>query len=172
MGKKTAYAGPVSSFYEFTTEDFERYTDSEWQNEFYGEEPQMNLEDLKFGQNSFTKHYLADKDGKAFNAAPELVVTSVGPSNYIYENDIINIYPNPASNHINLTCSINPGELTADFKLVTMDGVVVQSEVIQFVATGNNSKRIQLNESLTTGTYLYSLDFDKSKYSGKVNIVK
>ncbi len=170
-GVSTAYAGPVSSFYEFTTEDYERYSDSEWQEEFYGNEPMMNLEDLKFGQNSFTKHYLADKDGSAFNGAPELL-TSVNSGNYNFENESINIYPNPATNHINLTCSVNPGDLTANFKLISMDGIVVQTEAIKFVATGNNTKRIQLDESLTSGTYIYSLEFDNSKYSGKVNIVK
>lgn len=171
-GIKTAYAGPVSSFYEFTTEDYFRYTDSEWQDEFYGNQPQMNLEDLQFGQNSFTKHYLADKDGKAFNAAPELLVTNIEIDDYSFENDRISIYPNPATDFINLTCSINPGELTAKFKLVSLDGIVVQTEAIKFVATGNNTKRIQLDESLTSGTYIYSLEFDKTKYSGKVNIIK
>lgn len=171
-GEKTAYAGPVSSFYEFTTKDFERYTDSQWQDEFFGVEPQIDMKNLKFGQNSFTKHYLADLDGKAFNGAPELVVTSVNPDDYSYGNDKINIYPNPASNHINLSCSVNPGELTGNFKLINMDGVVVQSEVIQFVATGNNIKKILIDESIKSGAYIYSLDFDKSKYSGKVNVVK
>lgn len=171
-GERTAFAGPVSSFYEFTTIDYERYSDSQWQDEFFGVEPQIDMKNLKFGQNSFTKHYLADLDGKAFNGAPELVVTSVNPDDYSYGNDKINIYPNPASNHINLSCSVNPGELTGNFKLINMDGVVVQSEVIQFVATGNNIKKILIDESIKSGAYIYSLDFDKSKYSGKVNVVK
>ncbi len=171
-GEKTAYAGPVSSFYEFTTDKYERYTDSQWQDEFFGDEPQINMENLKFGQNSFTKHYLADLEGKAFNGAPELAVTSVNPDDYSYDNDNISIYPNPASNHFNLSCNVNPGELTANFKLINMDGVVVQSELIQFVATGNNLKKIVLDESIKSGAFIYSLDFDKSKYSGKVNVVK
>lgn len=171
-GVKTAYAGLVSSFYEFTTENFDRYTDSKWQDEFFGDEPQMSMANLKFGQNSFAKHYLADYDGKAFNYAPELLVTSVGNDDYNYNNEGVTIYPNPASNYINLLCSVTPGELKANFKLINMDGIVVQSKEIKFVATGNNIMHIPLNESLKSGTYIYSLDFDKTKYSGKVSVVK
>ncbi len=87
-GVQTAFIGPVMSYYEYTTEDFLRLTDEEWNNQYL----QSAL------RPDWVNIYLADSTGNSRGSGPSLI-TSVDEnpnSNIIPQSELlITNYPNP-----------------------------------------------------------------------------
>lgn len=85
------------------------------------------------------------------------------------ENDGFNLYPNPASNNLNITWS---NQLTADANLVITDmtGRIVLNTSLAI--NGTNGKANLSLEGLVNGTYLVSIKSASNFYTSKLQIVK
>ncbi len=103
-GVETAFIGPVMSYYEYTTDDFLRLTDQEWNNQYL----QSAL------RPEWVNIYLADSTGNSRGNGPTLI-TSVDEnpnSNIIPQSEIlISNYPNPFNSSTLIVFTI-PYDLT------------------------------------------------------------
>jgi len=85
-GKKIAFAGPVMSYYEYTSVNFKRLTDEEWQSQFF---------ELSSLRPEFVADYLMDSESFYFDS---LTITSIiDPQDPAIVRDIRlkPNYPNP-----------------------------------------------------------------------------
>jgi hypothetical protein len=116
-GQLMAYAGPVSSFYTEVRTHFERLTDQEWEEYFWG-----NNEELTPERPDWVASYLADGDGKKYPEGRALkgsVYTGTGTEpGGIRQLDYLFLFPNPSTSEAFVRFVLNqPG----DFSLRVFD---------------------------------------------------
>jgi type IX secretion system substrate protein len=93
--------------------------------------------------------------------------TDVIDENILKNTFISDIYPNPATNEVNIKYTI-PGEVeTASIKLVNLLGSVVEEQIIE---SGTNQVAIDISE-LVDGIYFYSVFLNNEMYITKKFIV-
>ena len=170
-GVQTAFIGPVMSYYEYTTEDFLRLTDQEWNNQYL----QSAL------RPEWVNIYLADSTGNSRGNGPTLI-TSVDENpngNIIPQSELlISNYPNPF-NSTTLIAFTVPYDLTnenTELKIFDVQGSLVATLVNQQLAAGNYivkwEGKNQNNQSVSSGVYFYNIKVGEKIRSGKMNLLK
>lgn len=110
-GCSTAYVGPVSSYYQYVTRDFERMTDQEWQ---------ATLEQDAQPRPMWTHLYLADHNGdRRDGGAPSLLVTSVHGEPTV-ERTNVGVAPNPTPS--TTLISLTTDSFTDNARITVHDG--------------------------------------------------
>ncbi|MEN8192486.1 MAG: DUF3160 domain-containing protein [Bacteroidota bacterium] len=170
-GKNVAFVGPVSSYHEYTTTNFNRITDSEWK------EGYLN----KSTRPEWTNIYLADING---DSKPEglSLLTSIDDNNdepLIPETHLMaQNYPNPFNPNTKIVFNV-PSRLTnSKVKLMVYDiqGNLVKELINKNLSSGNyivewngsNDK----NRNVSSGIYFYEVRVNSERVIGKMNLIK
>ncbi len=167
-----AFVGSVSSYYEYTTTNFKRLSDEDWQNEYLTDSFRP----------SWVNSYLADKDG---NMKPEgaMLFTDIkeeyGEKNKINDSHIIaQNYPNPFNAETIISFTI-PAGLEESF--VEINIYNIQGELINKIFSGNIQPGIYLtkwdgknsySQYVSSGIYFYEVKCGHHKTVGKMNLLK
>jgi hypothetical protein len=170
-GVQTAFLGPVMSYYEYTTDDFLRLTDQEWNNQYL----QSAL------RPEWVNIYLADSIGNSRGNGPSLI-TSVDENptgNIIQQSELlIANYPNPFNSTTLIAFTI-PYDLTneiTELKIFDVQGSLVATLVNQQLAAGNYivkwAGKNQSNQYVSSGVYFYNIKVGEKIKSGKMNLLK
>jgi len=170
-GIETAFIGPVMSYYEYTTENFLRLTDQEWNNQYL----QSAL------RPEWVNIYLADSLGNSRGNGPSLI-TSVdeNPNNNIIPQSelLIANYPNPFNSSTLIVFTI-PYDLTnanTELKIYDVQGSLIATLVNQQLAAGNYivkwEGKNQYNQNVSSGVYIYNIKAGNKIKSGKMNLLK
>jgi len=170
LGEKTAFIGPVLSFYEYTTTNFLRLNDEEWFSTY-----------LKEGlRPDWVKIYLADSVGNSKGEGRNLITSvekderPVMPTNEL----LIRNYPNPFNPSTIISFTI-PYDLTnSDVTLCIYDiqGKLIRTLVDEKLSGGNYlTKWDSKNETgnpVASGVYIYNLQVSNKYVSGKMMLVR
>ena len=170
-GVQTAFIGPVMSYYEYTTDDFLRLTDEEWNDQYL----QSAL------RPTWVNLYLADSLGNSRGNGPTLI-TSVddNPNNNLIPQSelLISNYPNPFNSSTLIVFTI-PYDLTnedTELKIFDVQGSLVATLVDQQLAAGNYivkwEGKNQSNQNVSSGIYFYNIKVGEKVKSGKMNLLK
>lgn len=170
-GVQTAFVGPVMSYYEYTTENFLRLTDQEWNNQYL----QSAL------RPEWVNIYLTDSTGNSRGNGPSLI-TSVdeNPNNNIIPQSelLIANYPNPFNSTTLIVFTI-PYDLTnanTELKIYDVQGSLIATLVSEPLAAGNYivkwEGKNQYNQNVSSGVYLYNIKAGDKVKSGKMNLLK
>ena len=166
-GQLTAFIGPVLSYYEYITDDFERLTDTEWDETY-----------LYFSMRpDWVNIYLADSSGNSRGEGGTLITSvEVDPNNpVIPETHIIaKTYPNPFNPNVIINFSI-PYDLTNSLtELIIYDvtGQKVKTLFRETLPSGNYLTRWDAKtddgSGLSSGIYLYVLKVAEQQVTGKM----
>lgn len=167
-GEQTAFAGPVYSFYEFTTVEYERLTDEEWSENFYSSD-KLTYDKLQHSQKSIAKHYLADNKGVAYNGPAQLKTTTLSVEEEP-ENTSISVYPNPAKQRFSVSFEVQAGENNGTVEVFNTEGNKVFTKSYRFAATGSHILEIDTGSKLSSGVYLIKITSGKRTISSKLII--
>jgi hypothetical protein len=171
-GKMMAYAGPVASYHEYVTTNFQRLTDAEWAGTFLASASRPNWVNL----------YLADSTGKARGAGATLITGVRGsqkeetqpPSTHVIAQN----YPNPFNAGTIIRFSIPPhltNAITA-LTIYNVQGKLVKRLVEKKLPAGTYLTRWEgtddLGNKVASGVYLYRLKVGTDQFVGKMNLLK
>ena len=170
-GVSTAFVGPVMSYYEYTTEDYLRLTDQEWEDQYL----QSAL------RPEWVNIYLADSSGSSRGVGPKLItsVENDGSETLIPQSEIIIAnYPNPFNSSTLIAFSI-PYDLTnenTELKIYDIQGSLVTTLVSEQLPAGNYvikwAGKNQSNVDVASGIYFYNIKVGDKLKSGKMNLLK
>lgn len=167
-----AFAGPVSSYYEYTSTNFLRLTDEEWFQTYL----QKSL------RPDWVNIYLADRQGQS-RGSGGMLITGVEKNeleNKLSENYEIRIsnYPNPFNLETTISFSI-PLSLTnnaAQLDVYDVNGRLIKKLINKELPAGNYLVRWNgMNEAsqiVTSGIYFYNLKVGTFQKTGKMNLLK
>ncbi|VAX28103.1 hypothetical protein MNBD_IGNAVI01-2956 [hydrothermal vent metagenome] len=171
-GTIVAFVGPVFSYHEYTTTNFYRLTDSEWQTQYLAQSTRPE----------WTNIYLADING---NVKPEGLNLITGIDENEKEDPIIpethlvaQNYPNPFNPSTSIAFTI-PSRLTnSRVSLIIYDiqGNRVKELVNETMQSGHyliewNGKS-DLNQKVSSGVYFYEVRVNTERFVGKMNLIK
>lgn len=171
-GKNVAFVGPVSSFHEYTSTNFYRLTDREWQDQYL----------LESTRPEWTNKYLADINGD-YKTEGLSLITDIDENG----NELLTLprtpliaqnYPNPFNPSTKISFNI-PSRLTnSKAKLVIYDiqGNKIKELLNETLPTGNyliewngtNDK----NKKVSSGVYFYEIRVNTARFVGKMNLIK
>jgi hypothetical protein len=167
-----AFAGPVSSYYEYTTTNFVRLTDDDWKSTYLS----------KSLRPDFVNSYLADNSGNS-KGTGSMLITSVGNNNSQtvlptdYEIHVQN-YPNPFNPSTTIVFTIPQGlaNQRVELKIFNITGEIVTSLLSKDLQSGNylvrwNGKD-QFDQNAASGIYFYQLKVGTHFKAGKMNLIK
>ena len=170
-GNDVAFIGPVMSYHEYTTTNFQRLTDQEWEDTYLKTSTRPDWVNI----------YLADENGQTRGIGAELL-TSVKkddageslPVNHLIAKN----YPNPFNPSTIITFSI-PNNLSNSFtKLEVYDlkGQIIKRLLSRELPAGNyftkwNGKN-EFGKSVASGIYIFNLKVGNKQVSGKMNLIK
>lgn len=170
-GVPTAFIGPVMSYYEYTTSNFLRLTDAEWNNQYL----QSAL------RPDWVNIYLADSLGNSRGNGPSLITSVDGnPNNNIIPQSeiIVANYPNPfnSSTLIVFTIPYDLNNENTELKIFDVQGRLVTTLVNQQLAAGNYvvkwEGKNQNRQDVSSGIYFYNIKVGEKIKSGKMNLLK
>jgi hypothetical protein len=170
-GNETAFVGPCLSFYSYTTTNFQRLTDDEWNNQYL----------QSASRPSWVNLYLADASGDSKGAGPELLTSikndkganTIPKSHLIAQN-----YPNPFNPSTIISFTIPEGLSNSLVKLVIYDinGRVIKTLVNEQMSAGNYLARWDGTDDsglhVASGVYIYNLRAGDKQFSGKMILLK
>jgi len=169
-GELTAFVGPVISYYDYTTTNFLRLTDDEWNDTYLQAALRPDWVNL----------YLADSSG-GYRGSGGSLITSVKNKNdnLIPQSEIIiNNYPNPFNPGTIIAFTI-PKDLTGKFvelNIYDITGSLVKTLIKNELSSGNYTVRWDgTNENrlkATSGIYIYSLKAGDRIKNGKMTLLK
>ena len=172
-GTPTAFAGPVMSYYEHVSLNFERLTDEEWY--------LVHAQELSF-RPDFVRSYLAD--GEGLRQAPESALPTAvegEAADRLPEESGLSLwpgYPNPFNASTLIRFSVGP-EVDGERVVLTVYGAggqVVRRLVDRALPAGNYSARwdgtADGGEPAASGVYTYLLRAGDRQLSGRVSLVK
>ncbi len=161
-GELMAFAGPVMSYYETTTENFKRMTDQEW-------ERKVLLADLP-KRPEWTNIYLADGSGKMKEKSIELPSeVYVGVVDIQLDQTVLTAYPNPVTNQ--LTLSFTTDKRTEGNILVyNSAGVLINKITNKIFEPGTNYENISF-AGLKSGLYIIKFE-DNHSNSSVIKVIK
>ena len=165
-GDYTAYCGPVYNYLEHNSLNYKRLTDSEWKT-MWDTDKALKPE--------FTDLYMADKNGRYLAENP--VMLPVGLIYSTLEDHKPEIYvkvvPNPASESALLILRV-PSELeggNAAIEIYDLEGNTVKTLYSGIMTGGNYSVKWDLTnhkgKRALSGTYLYVINIDNLRFTGK-----
>lgn len=172
-GRDIAYAGPVMSYYEYKTANFNRLTDEEWS--------QMLDSGTPPSAPFFTNIYMADKTGASTGTAASIATgvedktdnRNEGPEYLTAVN-----YPNPfnPSTVIKFTIPYEQRNKPAELIIYDIQGKVVRHLLKEVLSDGNYliqwDAKTDEGRSISSGIYLYRLSTGELSVSGKMTYIK
>lgn len=170
QGQKVAYVGPNYSFYQYTTLNFLRLTDQEWQNTYL----------WLSARPAWVNIYLADSSGNSRGDGPSFITNAGDEQKNIFAPDEISIsnYPNPFNSSTLIKFNVpfgSPSSFT-ELTIYNIQGEVVRRLFSDELSPGNYLIRWEgENENgrqVSSGTYVYSLQIGKKIFSNKLMLVK
>ncbi len=168
-----AFAGPVYSYYEYTTVNFQRLNDDEWKNTYIS----------KSVRPDWVNVYLADANGSSRGEGGKLI-TSINSGNKPTENSlpenkiVASNYPNPfnpeTTIHFNIPFSYSNN--LAELTIYDIRGRVIRKLLKEELSAGSyfikwngkNDNGITVN----SGIYFYNLRVGQKVINGKMNLIK
>jgi Protein of unknown function (DUF3160)/FlgD Ig-like domain len=167
----TAFIGPVSSFYEYTTTNFLRLTDDEWRTQYF----------QSASRPDFVNLFLADSTGNNLGDGTSLL-TSVNDNlnNKIIPESrlLISNYPNPFNPSTIFSYSIPYTLSNNKVKLIIYDvtGSIIKVLVDDVLPAGNYLTRWngedERGNRVSSGVYIYNLQVENQNLSGKMTLIK
>jgi hypothetical protein len=171
-GQPVAFVGPVMSYHEYTTTNFQRLTDVEWAAEYLATASRPDWVNL----------YLADNKGKIKESGASLVVTidpGAGNQNPVPQTHLIaGNYPNPfnAGTIIYYTIPTALGSTPVELTVFNVQGKIVKPLVHEILPGGNYLTQWDGSDenghSVSSGIYFYLLKAGPQQISGKMVMVK
>jgi len=149
-----AFAGPVSSFHQEVTSNFERLTDQEWEEDFWaGYESYPDRPD-------WVASYLVDHDGNAYpqgRALKGVLYTGTGilPVNEPQAFDYLLLFPNPVSDEANLRFVLNT-KSTFSLEVYDASGRMIQTREHRILPPGEHNISVPV-ERWIQGLYLLKI---------------
>ncbi len=170
-GQLTAFAGPVISYFDYTTTNFLRLTDDEWDNTYLEEALRPDWVNI----------YLADSTGESRGNGATLI-TSVKEKNkddIIPQSEmVINNYPNPFNPSTVIAFTI-PYDLTGklvELNIYDITGSLVKTLISKELSAGNYALRWDGKNDkgfkAPSGIYIYSLKAGDRIKNGKMTLLK
>ncbi len=170
-GGEVSFIGPVFSFYEYTTTNFQRINNNEWKETYLAQSFRPDWVNI----------YLADSDGNSRGEGAKLV-TSVEDDNTVKavpENFLLaRNYPNPFNNGTVISFSV-PQRLAnslTELKVYNIQGKEITTLVSEQLPSGNYISRWEgRNNSgvnVSSGIYFYELKIGAERFVGKMNLLK
>lgn len=170
-GIETAFIGPVMSYFEYTTSNFLRLTDQEWNDQYL----QSAL------RPDWVNIYLADSTGNSRRIGPSLITDVERDQNglAIPKSEImIANYPNPFNSSTLIVFTI-PADFTNEntvLRIYDIQGSLVATLMNQQLASGNYivkwEGKNQNNLDVSSGVYFYNLKVGDRVKSGKMNLLR
>lgn len=169
--QQVAFIGPVLSYYEYTTLNFERLTDQEWDEKYL----QAAL------RPSWVNIYLADSSGNSKGAGQRLItnISDENPS-VNYPSDFLTAgnYPNPFNPETIIWFKI-PSNLTnssVELCIYDINGELVIGLVNDILSTGNylvkwNGQNLK-GKDVSSGIYFYHLKAADKITTGKMMLLR
>ncbi len=162
-----ALAGPVFSYYEYITDNFQRLTDTEWK--------EMFINNTQLARPSFTKVYLADENGNK-QGNPEILQYTLGveAENPILANAEIAISPNPFITSSNIWLRIDNLSSVTDFSVQIFDqnGNLVRDLANESISGGNYvikwDAKNNFGETVSNGVYLIKAILNGQVFTSKI----
>lgn len=172
-GKNIAYAGPVMSFYEYTSLNFDRLTDEEWKAMIEASSTEMTRPEI-------TELYMANSKGEAYNSNPLSLPVGVNDEPVTSDKNIlVKTYPNPFKDFVFISFDIpsNFNKLKASLKIYDVSGNYINTLYDGDILSGDNHTAIwrgvnAQGQAVQSGIYIYELILNNNVYSGKINLVK
>jgi hypothetical protein len=167
-----AFVGPVMGYYEYTTTNFLRLTDQEWE------------ETYRYAalRPDWVNVYLADSLGESRGAGGTLITgihDDPNPAPQIPTTHLIaRNYPNPfnASTIISFTIPLGLTNSLTELTVYNVQGQVVKSLLKEKLSPGNYLTRWDgtdnSGEQVASGLYFYALICGDQKYAGKMVLTK
>lgn len=167
--QKVAYIGPFLSYYDYTTTNFLRLTDPEWESTYL----QSAL------RPDWVNIYLADSSGNSKGSGPSLVTNIQETSENILSDFLLaGNYPNPFNPETIIWFKI-PSNLTNSFTelfIYDINGQLVKKLVSDVLPSGNylvkwNGKN-SFGGHVSSGVYLYNLKVADNFTTGKMMLIR
>lgn len=166
-GQCKVYVGPVFSYYEYITENFERLTDSEWK--------EMFDNGTAINRPNFTDLYLADSEGNMAEGAIALqYILGVEQEQPNMPKAQISVSPNPFISNTNVWLKIDNMQSYTDFSIEIYDenGILVRNVMNESVSGGNFvikwDGKNNIGEPVSKGVYIIRAILNGKVYSGKL----
>lgn len=166
-GLLTAFAGPVLSYYEYKSTNFERLTDAEWDETYLSLSMRPNWVNI----------YLADSSGNSKGKGASLITSvSYDPRNPVVPESYITVksYPNPFNPDVIINFSI-PSNLTnsvAELVIYDIQGQKIKTLVNEVLPTGNYLVKWNATDEngirVSSGVYIYVFRLANQQASGKM----
>ncbi len=173
-GALTAFIGPVLSFYEYTTTNFQRLTDQEWSDKYLASSLRP----------SWVNTYLADVNGDSKGEGLNLITGTDDkaldekiPENYLI---VSNVYPNPAQFNpvitVSFTVSAKLTNSMVELSIYNIQGKLIKKIINQPLPSGKYVARWDAkNESgfnVASGIYFLTLRVADQSVSKKIIYLK
>jgi hypothetical protein len=171
-GKLTAFIGPVMSFYEYTTSNFQRLTDQEWNDTYLASSLRPSWVNL----------YLLDINGNAKSEGLNLItsVDTTGKKNpgLIGDYLLVRNYPNPFNPVTTISFQI-PAKLTnsdVELTIYNIQGRIVKRLLHKNLSSGNYLTRWDAKNdagvNVASGTYICNLKVGTMQKASKILLLK
>lgn len=166
-----AFAGPVSSFYEFTSENFLRLTDDEWKDTYLSKSTRPDWVNI----------YLADSKGEIRQGGSSLITDIKDERNEqkIPQDFIIaQNYPNPfnAETMISFTIPAKLKNNFAEINIYDIQGRLIKKIFSGDIQPGNYLVRWDgknsTSQNVSSGIYFYEIKAGDLRAAGKMNLLK
>ena len=170
--KTMAFAGPVLSYHEYTSTNFFRLTDEEWQDTYLSSSTRPNWVNI----------YMADNKGQTLGEGAKLL-THIGEQDkdkaHIPATHIIAYnYPNPFNSETIISFSV-PVQLTHSYSELTIynvQGRVVKRLLSSVLPVGNYLTKWDgtddFGRQVSSGIYFYKISIDNLQHIGKMSLIK
>ncbi|MBI5326199.1 MAG: DUF3160 domain-containing protein [Ignavibacteriae bacterium] len=165
-GNMTAFVGPVMSYYEYTSTNFKRLTDEEWE---------KSMNELPANRPFFVNLYLADSKGECREINPASLPVGVDDVDVIIKKQItFSNYPNPFTNStlINFILPQSDGVFDVNIDIYDVNGKMINSIFDGIIPCGNYITKwngTDFNDAkMNAGVYIYTLRINGEKYTGKM----
>lgn len=158
----TTYCGPVSSYFEFVSQNFMRLTDEEWKQMYLAQSHRPDLVHL----------YMADSTGNNYTGdAPTLLMGIHEPESIATPVSQVQNYPNPFVTNTMIGFEV-PRSLSGSLVTVTiytLNGEAISELISQPLEAGNYAVRWDGTSSngvqMLRGAYLYRLHIGKHVFT-------
>jgi hypothetical protein len=166
------FAGPVNSYYEYTTTNFDRLTDEEWRSTFLFQSLRPD----------WVNAYLANSSGQS-RGSGSILITDVkndieNENNLTDDFVLLQNFPNPFNPETTILFNV-PAKLANSFselKIYNINGQIVKKIFAKEIPQGNYfTKWDGKNDSgqfVASGVYIYQLKIGNIIKAAKMNLLK
>lgn len=169
-GQTIAFVGPVMSYHEYTSTNFLRLTDEEWEASYLRQSTRP----------SFVNLYLADSTGNSRGAGVNLLTSTQEVPGLIIPQKIVleQNYPNPFNSSTIISFSI-PASMTnshVELKIYNLHGQLIKSLLNQNLPSGNYITKWDGTDAkvqpVASGVYFYELKVDANRITKKMSLIR